>query len=178
MLKRSLKKMNLPSPALCVLFLLLSGCLSLRGDEATPEFRYRCELPEGLEKEILLHHKDNQTERRDAHAIYRRYHSIGWHQMMSHYAKTGKTKFKGILAQEWGIMTMARDIGTSEARTLILKAELVHGEEKLRAALKRFYKERKKAESEQDGARQPATALGSTSEDSEKPKQESEGRSQ
>ena len=84
--------------------------------------------------------------------------------MMSHYAKTGKTKFKGILAQEWGIMTMARDIGTSEARTLILKAELLHGEEKLRAGLKRFYKERKKAESERDGARQPTTAPDSKSE--------------
>ena len=56
--------------------------------------------------------------------------------MISHYVKTGNTTFDSLGHQEWGLMQMARSIGISEARTLILKAELIFGEEKLRAALK------------------------------------------
>lgn len=142
-------------------------CGTVLAADPLVEIEYSCEVPKDLRKDILLHHKDNSTERRDAHAIYKRCHSEGWHGMMAHYARTGNTIFDPFGVQEWGIMTMARGIGISEARTLILKAELVFGEKKLRAALNEKKTDKRTTPSAQGGADQPATAPDSKSQGKE-----------
>lgn len=109
------------------------------------DVKYSCEIPKSLDKKIILHEKDkHSTEGSDAHTIYKDYHSEGWYGLITHYLETGNTNYSPVIAQEWGIMTTARYIGISEARTLILKSKLIHGSEKLEVALKKFYNKKTK----------------------------------
>jgi hypothetical protein len=163
----------------CILCIILTFCsMPLYGDELELRLEYTCEIPEGLEKEVILGQKDGSTETHDAHAAYRYSHSEGWQGLMRRYARSGKIKPEREIAQTWPLMMWAHDIGGSEARTLILKAELVHGEEKVRVAVKRFLEAKENDQVlEQAGADQPATTPESKSEGDVKPQPESEGRS-
>lgn len=137
-----------------ILFIFLSCSLPIQAKDPELRLEYTCEIPNGLGKEVILGKKDGSTETRDAHAAYRSSHSEGWHSLMRRYADTGESTPEPEIAQTWPLMIWAHDIGGAEARTFILKAELVHGEEKVREAVQRYLKA--KADSESEQAEQPA----------------------
>ena len=158
-----------------IFFIFLFCCLPIQAADPELSLKYTCEIPNGLGKDVSLGQKDGSTEIRDAHAAYRYSHSDGWHSLMRHYADSGESTPECIIAQTWPLMIWAHNIGGSEARTLILKAELVHGKEKLRAAVRRYLKEKEDNETEL-GVDPPATAPQLKSGGNEKPKPEAEVR--
>lgn len=155
--------------------MFLACILSAQGDEAKMAIEYTCEVPESLSKKIVLQQKDGSTDELDAHRVYRYHHAEGWYSLMRRYAETGINELEPHIAQAWPLMLLAHDIGESEARTFILKAELTHGGEEARIAVKRFLVLKEDSiKNEQDDYWQPAFRPESKSEGGGKPQPEIE----
>ena len=169
------KDMNQLHQILTTLFLFLVCIMSAHGDEAKVVIEYTCEVPIGLSRKIGLPQKDGSTEEIDAHKAYKYHHAEGWDSLMRHYAETGISEPEPHIAQTWALMLLAHDIGGLEARTLILKAELIHGEEATRIAAKRFLLLKEDSKKyEKDDYWQPAFRPESKSEDGRTPPPEPE----
>ncbi len=132
---------------IAIIFCLIgSGCRSKNTVTNNGYLEYSCKIPDELNKEITLHHKDGAPRKHDAHKIYRENHRIGWLMQLRHYAKTGRANydyFSGWVPQEYGIEQSAKLIGISEARTAILKQELIIGYEELKKQIETILKQQK-----------------------------------
>ena len=166
--------MNRTFVILVALSFFISASDESFGDESSVQLKYTCNVPKGLEQQAAFHHKDGSKEIVDAHKIYRQSHRSGWLMQLRHYDATGDPDLdylSGPVPAEFGLQQTAKLIGISEARSLILKQELIFGSAVLRRHIKHLI-------SEQGGADQPATALESKPEGEQKPKPDSEVRPQ
>lgn len=131
--------------SMLVATLVSLACSDLLGGEAadapaTIALTYRCEVPDGLAPQIVLHEKDGSQRSADAHAIYRHSHEDGWFWVVHGYIESnGRFPKDPPSMQEWGIMTAARNIGILEATAAITKLELVHDRSMVAAALKKQF---------------------------------------
>jgi len=136
--------MNQQSIILCALLLFLATTPVLNGEELIPQLRHSCVVPDGLRKEIILQGKGTTPRHRDAHQIYQRHHLDGWNIYMRYYSITGITNGSSredVIPAEYRIMTTARRVGKLEAQAAVMKAELIFGQEKIRATIKQYYLE-------------------------------------
>ncbi len=77
---------------------------------------------------------------------------------MDHYAQAGDFNYRPEQKQEYGISYKAREIGAAEAKTLLMKLELVMHQPEIKQLIQQYYMNHAKSqESEQPGAAQAAT---------------------
>ena len=130
------------------------SCGELSGSEKTESpgaimLTYRCEVPDGLARDITLHEKDGIQRSADKHAIYRTSHERGWFWVVHGYINNnGRFPKEPLAGQEFGIMTTARKIGILEATAAIMKLELEHDPSSIVAALKTQFVERQRDETD------------------------------
>jgi hypothetical protein len=95
---------------------------------------YKCEIPNGLDKKIVLVAKDGTKIESDAHQIYRECYRQEWIKAIQCHLAKGNVPMHLLFredVQEYGIMAQARRIGNLEAQVMLSKAYLVYEDEKL-----------------------------------------------